>query len=247
MCDDPRKVSTAMCADFFEDMGRSLELLNNTRNQFNPTQRRLIGRFLVACKVFGRQMLVADGVYSSVNEVCGLSNEKPNRTPSIGSVKKSIVGELCEGVQEDIGRIRESTQDGLLNGVAFVIEEIRKLQGSESPALDAFDAISMLVKHSANQIDTVFDLLMDTVEKTNSVYSNVPMGSITAVEEFMQRIVPDKKEYRTDYLHSFFDDIEALVNKGYSWKQIANYLESQGIETNYNAVANFYRREISEG
>lgn len=235
-----------MCADFFEDMEQSLELLNVTRDQFNPTQRRLIGRFLVACRVFGRQMLVADGVRSSISEVCGLSNEKPNSTPVIGQFRKSIVAEVCKGVQEDIGRIRESAQDGLLNGVAFVIEEIRALQEKDSPALDILDAISMTVKNSAGQIDTVFDLLMDTLEKTNSIYSDAPVGSLTTVEEFIQRTAPDKKEYRTDYLHSSFDDIEALVDKGYSWKQIARYLELQGIETNYNAVAHFYRREINE-
>lgn len=62
-----------MCATVFEELDSVLALMHSVRGKFSPLQRQLIGRFIAVCKVFGRDMLAADGNHDVLHEMFGFS------------------------------------------------------------------------------------------------------------------------------------------------------------------------------
>lgn len=74
---NPTKASTAMCATVFDELESTLSLLAAARTEFNPLQRQLVGRFSVACKAFGLEMLAADGQADALRQMFGLSVDDP--------------------------------------------------------------------------------------------------------------------------------------------------------------------------
>lgn len=244
---DPRKISTAMCVSFFEDIEGALILLDSAKGEFNPIQRRLIGRFITFCKIFGLDMLAADGGRNALSEKMDLPIAEPSGSgPFHPPLGKSLVEDVCDGIHADLENIRDGVRGELLDGVAVVIEGIRAEQPEDSPALDAFDAISVSVRQSARQLDVIFDVLADIVQKTRAVNCSTGAAGTVGVDAFMKMVSPEKVEYRTDFLLPHRDDIEALVKQGYTWKQIRDFLEMNGVQAHLNAVHQFYHRVIKE-
>jgi hypothetical protein len=166
------KVSTAMCASFFEDIEQSLILLDATRDQFNPIQNRLIGRFLIACKIFGRDLLAADGEQDSLCGTLGLPPVRlKNIEPPLSLLgykplqRQVVIKGICDSVCDDLGVIRANAQDGLLAGLADVIAGIRDEQEQGLPELEILDAMVSSIKHTANQIDVLFEVLIGLLER----------------------------------------------------------------------------------
>ena len=67
------KMSTALCANVFDDLEMALLLLDAGRSQLNPVQRELADRFVSTCKTFARDMLAAEGNPNALRLVFGLS------------------------------------------------------------------------------------------------------------------------------------------------------------------------------
>ncbi|GLQ51492.1 hypothetical protein GCM10010872_29410 [Dyella flava] len=76
------KESTAMCAEIFEELDATLILLDAARLQFNPLQRQLADRFILACKGFGRDMLAAEGNRDALREILDLPTTDSVPDPS---------------------------------------------------------------------------------------------------------------------------------------------------------------------
>jgi hypothetical protein len=71
--DHPTKMSTAVCANVFDELETALMFLNVGRQELNPIQRELAERFISTCKLFARDMLAADGDRTALRMVLGLS------------------------------------------------------------------------------------------------------------------------------------------------------------------------------
>ena len=96
LVDNPTKVSTAMCATVFEELDSALVLMHSVRGEFNPLQRQLIGRFIAACKVFGRDMLTADGNHDALREMFGFSATcQPSNVPDPLATGQALIDELA--------------------------------------------------------------------------------------------------------------------------------------------------------
>lgn len=178
------KVSTAMCASFFDDIEQALLLLDSTRDQFNPLQRRLIGRFLISCKIFGRDLLAADGDRASLANTLGLQDARlQNLAPPLSLLdykplaRQAVIKGICDSVCDDLEAIRVNVQDGLLTGLADVIASMRAEQDQGLPELEILDAMSASIRHTAEQSDVLFGVLIGILERQQFFGEGRPSGN----------------------------------------------------------------------
>jgi hypothetical protein len=66
------KMSTATCANVFDELEMALLLLDAGRPELNPVQRELASRFITTCKTFARDILAAEGNSNALRMVFGL-------------------------------------------------------------------------------------------------------------------------------------------------------------------------------
>jgi hypothetical protein len=66
------KMSTATCANVFDELEMALLLLDAGRPDLNPVQRELASRFASTCKIFARDMLAAEGNLNALRMAFGL-------------------------------------------------------------------------------------------------------------------------------------------------------------------------------
>lgn len=80
------KVSTAMCAAAFDELEVALAVLGAARDELNPVQVQLVDRFVETCKLFGRDMMAADGDRDALGKVLGppATPKRSNATDTVG-------------------------------------------------------------------------------------------------------------------------------------------------------------------
>lgn len=244
----PTKASTGMCATVFEELDAAVSLLDITRKEFNPTQRQLIGRFLIACKMFGHEMLVADGDSEALRVALGLSlsDSKTEKSPSDISGTE-LINSVCMEVCSDLDKIGQTLQSELLTGVADVVASIRASYDLEDGERDALDSVASAVRHLAQQVTALFDVQPYIFQQHFSIYQanieseNDGKGEETlriTAEQFMQNVKPpERKATLRDRLQPFIPELTRLRQEGYTYAQCAQFLEENGIKTYIGAIS----------
>lgn len=237
-----------MCATVFEELDAAVNLLDITRKEFNPIQRQLIGRFIIACKIFGHEMLVADGNTDALRITLGLSltdrnTEKTQQDTSGMELINSVCTEICS----DLDRIGLTLQSELLTGVADVVESIRVSYDLGAAEKDALDAVASAVRHLALQVTALFEAQPYVLRRHQAIYQadvdnededvNVENLRITA-EEFMQNVKPpERKPTLRDRLQPYIPELKRLRQEGYTYAQCVHFLGENGIKTYVGAVS----------
>lgn len=245
--DNPTKASTAMCATVFEELESALNLLAAVRTEFNPLQRQLAGRFIVACKVFGLEMLAADGRPDALRQAFGMSIDDPKADKASPlSSGRTLIDDVCTGVCADIERIGSSVQGELLTGVADVIAGIRTGQDPDLPERDSLDAMASSVRHLAHQVAALFEAQPYALRRHQLVYQAgleaddaQADGPHMTAEAFMQSVRPPQRPPTLrDRLEPYIPQLKRLRQEGYTYAQCAQYLRENGISTYAAAISN---------
>jgi hypothetical protein len=237
---NPTKASTAMCATVFEELDSALNLLTAVRTELNPLQRQLAGRFIVACKVFGLEMLAADGRPDALRQAFGMSIDDPKADKASPlSSGRTLIDDVCTGVCADIERIGSSVQGELLTGVADVIAGIRTGQDPDLPERDSLDAMASSVRHLAHQVAALLrrhQLVYQAGLEADDAQADGP--HMTA-EAFMQSVKPPQRTPTLrDRLEPYIPQPKRLRQEGYTYAQCAQYLRENGISTYAAAISN---------
>ena len=244
----PTKLSTGMCATVFEELEAAVSLLDITRKEFNPIQRQLIGRFIIACKIFGHEMLVGDGDAEALRITLGLSltdNSTEKTKPETPGM--SFVENICTEVCGDLDRIGLTVQSELLTGVADVVESVRASYDLGSAERDALDAIASTVRHLNQQVSALFEAQPYILRRHQAVYKvdidnedeneGLDTNRIT-VEEFMQNVKPpERRPTLRDRIQPYIPELKRLRQEGYTYAQCVNFLEENGIKTYGSAIS----------
>jgi len=247
LVDNPTKVSTAMCATVFEELDSALVLMHSVRGEFNPLQRQLIGRFIAACKVFGRDMLTADGNHDALREMFGFSATcQPSNVPDPLATGQALIDEVCTGVCADLERIGTAVQGELLEGVIDVMADVRSAQEPESPESEALDAMASSVRHLAHQVAALFETQPYALRRHQLAYQadiEATDGDPEAtprvtVEEFMQSAKPPvRPPTLRERLGPYIPQLTQLRDQGYTYAQCAQFLHENGIKTYPAAIS----------
>lgn len=244
----PTKASTGMCATVFEELDAAVSLLDITRKEFNPIQRQLIGRFIIACKIFGHEMLVADGDSDALRTALGLSltdGKVEKSQPETSAME--LINSVCMEVCSDLDRIGQTLQSELLTGVADVVESIRASYDLEAGERDALDSVASTVRHLARQMTALFEVQPYILRRHYAIYqANIDSEDedkkeetlrITA-EEFMQNVKPpERKPTLRDRLQPYIPELKRLRQEGYTYAQCAHFLDENGIKTYVGAIS----------
>lgn len=244
---NPTKASTAMCATVFDELDAALGLLNAARGDFNPLQRQLVGRFITACKVFGRDMLAADGNPDALRAVFGLSVAgKPGDQAETPAASRTLIDDVCTGACGDLERIGATVQGELLEGVADVMASIRASQEPGASEADALDAMASSVRELAHQVAALFEAQPYALRRHQLVYQAdieaaeadpMPQPGIT-VEAFLASIKPPvRRPTLRDRLGPYIPQLVKLRAHGYTYAQCAQFLRENGISTYPAAIS----------
>lgn len=245
--DHPTKVSTAMCATIFEELDSALALMHSVRGELNPLQRQLIGRFIAACKVFGRDMLAADGNHDALHEMFGFPAAcQSGNLADTQATGYTLIDDVCAGVCADLERVGTDVQGELLEGVVDVMSNIRVSQGAESPESEALDAMATSVRHLAHQVAALFEAQPYALRRHQFAYQaslettdGDPDAISVSVEKFMQSVKPPVKGPTLyERLRPYVPQLLQLREQGYTYAQCAQFLRENGINTYPGAVSN---------
>lgn len=246
--DNPRKATTAMCATVFDELDSALSLLDSVRENFNPLQRQLVGRFIAICKVFGHDMLAADGNPDALRVIFGLSTtEKQGEQAVTHPDGRALIDDVCTGACADLDRISSSVQRGLLEGVVDVIASIRAEQEDGSPDQDTLDVMASSVRNLAHQVAALFDAQSYALRRHQIVHqadlaaSNAQSETApkVTVEEFMQSVKPPvRRPTLRERLEPYILQLTQLRESGYSYAQCVEFLRENGISTYPGAISN---------
>lgn len=244
----PTKISTAMCATVFEELESAVELLDITRKEFNPTQQQLIGRFLIACRIFGQEMLVSDGNMDALRATLGLSpvNTKSERSQSeISGVE--MITNVCTDICGDLDRIGSTIQGELLTGVADVVDSIKDDYNLNTSERDSLEAVASTVRHLAQQVSALFEAQPYVLRKHQAIFledkanenydQSLELPRVTA-EAYMQSVKPpERKPTFRDRLQPYIPELKRLRQEGYTYAQCVDFLKENGINTYVGAVS----------
>lgn len=236
-----------MCAVVFEELNAALNLLETVRNEFNPIQRMLVGRFLTGCKVFGHEMLLADGNSDELITALGLF--APKNTVEKNQLLKpegNLISTLCTEICSDLDRIGQTIQSELLTGIIETIESIIASHDLDNYETDTLYSIVSSVRHLAEQVASLFEVQPYSLQRQYAAYqSNVnkvddsddETRRVTA-EEFMQTVKPpERKATLRDRLQPFIPELKRLRQDGYTYAQCAQFLEQNDIKTYAGAIS----------
>jgi hypothetical protein len=244
--DNPTKASTAMCATVFDELDAALDLLNSARGDFNPLQRQLVGRFIAVCKVFGRDMLAADGNPDALRAVFGLSAGTPGDQADKPAGGRTLIDDVCTGACGDLERIGATVQGELLEGVADVMASIRASQEPGAPEGDALDAMASSVRELAHQVAALFEAQPYALRRHQLVYqadieaaeSDPAHQRGITVDEFLASIKPPiRRPTLRDRLGPYIPQLMKLRAHGYTYAQCAQFLRENGISTYPAAIS----------
>jgi len=244
---NPTKMSTAMCATVFEELEDALDLLNVARNEFNPLQRQLAGRFIALCKVFGRDLLAADGNPDALRAMFGLPiTGRPASQADVQIAGAALIDEVCTGLCRDLEKIEASVQGELLEGLADVVADIRAGRESESPEGEVLDAMASSVRDLAHQVAALFAAQQFALRRHQLVYQdnvespgqNAESAPRLTVDEFMQRVKPPVRRATVrERLEPFIPQLVRLRQQGYSYAQCTQFLRENGVDTYPAAIS----------
>lgn len=243
----PQKITTGMCAVVFEELDAAVSLLETVRSEFNPIQQNLIGRFLVACKLFGHDMMLADGSSDALKATLGIPPKKINteEKDKLNAPEQDIISSICTEISNDLDRVGQTIQSELLTGITDVVENIGISYDLGVAETDTLDSIASSIRHLAEQVASLFEAQPYLLQRHYSVYqssiSNAADDSDKApritVEQFMQKTKPpERKPTLRDKLLPFIPELKKLRKDGYTYAQCAQFLEQNGIKTYSGAI-----------
>lgn len=243
----PAKASTAMCATVFDELDAAVSLLDSARSDFNPLQRQLVGRFVATCKVFGRDMLAADGDPDALLSMFGLSGQaRPTEPAPAPAAGHTLIDDVCSGACSDLERIGSTVQGELLEGVADVIASIRASQEPGAPAADTLDAMAASVRELAHQVAALFDAQPFSLRRHQLVYraeteaagaDSAPRCAVSVEEFRASNKPPIRPPTLRDRLAVYLPQLIELRAHGYTYAQCAQFLRENGVNAYPAAIS----------
>jgi hypothetical protein len=243
----PGNASAENCVAIFKDLDGVLVRLNVAGKEVNPLQRHLINRFTTACKVFSREFLAVDDDANVKHAAFNLSvdDKFPFRvsTPEAG---RAMIDDICRSTFKDLGAIGDSVQEGIIEGVADVIESIRAEQEDGLPHCDGLETIASSVRYLAQQVAVLFEAQINTVRRLQLVNQaenddasdkNKTTCRVTA-EEFMKTVKPLVcRPTLRDILEPYLPQLIHLRNSGYTYAQCAKFLYENGVDIKVSSLS----------
>ncbi|WP_263224460.1 hypothetical protein [Pseudomonas alabamensis] len=244
----PQKSTTSICAVIFEELDAAVSLLQTVRSEFNPMQQSLIGRFLVACKIFGHEMMLADGSSDALRTTLGIPRKRKNTETeeTLHPSEQGIISNICTEICNDLDKIGQSVQGELLHGVTDVVESIRDSYDLGVSETDTLNSIASSIRHLSEQVASLFEAQPYLLQRQLAAYQssiNIAAGDteesprITA-EQFMEIVKPpERKPTLRDRVIPFIPELIKLRRDGYTYTQCAQFLEQNGIKAYVSAIS----------
>lgn len=244
----PQKCTTGMCAVVFEELDAAANLLETVRSEFNPIQQNLIGRFLVTCRIFGHDMMLADGSSDALKATLGVPLDKSDieTDEKLKTTEQDLINSVCAEICSDLDRVGQTVQSELLTGITEVIESIGTSYDLGVIETDTLNSIASSIRHLAAQVASLFEAQPYLLQRQYAVYqSSTNKAAIESdeapritAEEFMRNIKPpERKPTLRDRLLPFISDLKKLRQDGYTYAQCAQFLEQNGIKTYSGAIS----------
>ncbi|MGG5283848.1 hypothetical protein ACQZ2G_07575 [Pseudomonas viridiflava] len=243
----PTKSSTGMCAVVFEELDAAVSLLRDVRGEFNPFQQMVVGRFLMACKVFGQEMLLAESSPDALSASLGLPLHKKNvDNPQPQLQEQDLISSMCTEVCGDLERIGRTVQSELLTGITEVIESISTSHDFETLEIDTLHSMSSSIRNLAAQIASLFEMQPYVLQRQYLAYQSMISDNDTAndsplrvtAEEFMLKVKPpERKPTLRDRMQPFIPELKRLRQDGYTYAQCAQFLEQNGLKTYIGSIS----------
>lgn len=267
---DLYKGSTAGCAEIFDQLNSTINFIEAFKPQLNRIQRRLLERFVLGAIEFSHDMLLAEGYSQEIERRLAVSGhnqrllysdlvtcDQPSEETPLSLVTQTSIRTYDEALVI-LRRVQVSTLEGIKEGIEVITRGIVEEQATPNALVqEALEVLSAAVNDLEFDINTAFRTRFGIIEVIKNQYATkvsnafadtnqVSEGINTqlTVEEFMRRVSPPPKVLpkATDHLVPFVPDIANLKAKGYSWQQISDFLEHNGISMYPGPLAGFFNK-----
>ncbi len=251
-----RKMSDAWCAVVFDELNTVINFIVAGKRKLNSTQRRLLERFSLGAVEFAHDMLLAGGRQEEIERRLAVSSHNQRllyveamvRDPSFRDQPlppgAPVALRLYEEVPADLRKIQTATLDDINDGIWEIIRGISDEQTlPDTLEREALKDLAAAVKDLQIDIDQAFRVRFGIMEALKGQYA-ARIDSISAeageasegsdaqvtVDDFMSRVSPPQKPLNArGCLAPFFHDIAKLRTEGYTWKQVCEFLQQNGV------------------
>lgn len=262
---DVYKGSTAGCAEIFDQLNSTINFIGAFKTHLNRTQRRLLERFILGTIEFAHDMLLAEGYSQEIERRLAVSGHNqrllyshvvtrdlPCEEPPATLIPPASIRTYDETLIL-LRRVQVSTLDGIEEGLDLITRDIAEEQTApDTLAREGLEALAAAIKDLQFDINTAFCARFGIIEvikdqyttKVSNAFAEASEGinSQLTVDDFMCQVSPPPKHVpkATDGLVPFMHDIAKLKAGGYSWQQISDFLEHNGISMCPGPLAGFF-------
>lgn len=266
---DLRKRCTIWCSEVFDELNSVINYIEAGKHHLNPIQRLLLERFILGAVEFAHDLLLAEGDKEEIERRLAVSGHN-QRLLYVDAIKsdrpyeeqRSSTGgpvalHLYEDAPAGLRKIQANTLDGINDGILAIIRDIADEQTlPDSLEREALDELAAVVNDLHGDIALVFRARFGIIETLKVQYatkinspstatSEVSDGTVAqlTVDDFMCRVAPPRKPPKvTDCLAPFVHDIARLRANGYTWDQVCEFLQQNGIALQASSVGAYFRQ-----